>query len=129
MKALFAGSRKWLSQAPIAEVINRLPPGTIVIHGGAPGVDNIAGYLAETRGLRVRRYPALAHGRKWPEAGPLRNQEMLDEEHPDKDGELIEVAYLFHEDPGLGRGTKDMKERLDLARPVIEVLTHIGRGR
>jgi hypothetical protein len=107
----------------------QLPPGTIVVHGGAPGLDNIAGYAAQLRGFEVRVYPALAKGRKWPEAGILRNQEMLDEEHPDKDGVLIDKAFLFHEDPGLGKGTKDMKRRLDRASPAIEILVHIGQGR
>lgn len=107
----------------------QLPPGTIVVHGGAHGLDNVAGYVAELRGFEVRVYPALAHGRKWPEAGVLRNQEMLDEEHPDKDGLFFDKAYLFHEDPLLGKGTKDMKRRLDLATPYIETFVHIGRGR
>lgn len=109
--------------------MNTLPAGTIVVAGGAPGVDNIAADRARARGFEVREYPALAHGRKWPEAGPLRNQEMLNEEHPSKDGELIDIAYLFHEDPGLGKGTKDMKKRLDGATPPIKVVVEIGRGR
>jgi hypothetical protein len=54
---------------------------------------------------------------------------MIDEEHPDKDGLYIDRGYLFHEDPGLGKGTKDMRQRLDLAKPVIDVRIHIGRGR
>jgi hypothetical protein len=106
-----------------------LPPGSIVVSGGAPGVDNIAADCARARGFEVRVYPALAHGRKWPSAGPLRNQEMLDEEHPSKDGELIDAAFLFHEDPGLGKGTKDMKARLDAAVPPIKVTVEIGKGR
>ncbi len=109
--------------------MKQLPPGSIVVHGGASGVDNIAGYVAELLGFEVRVYPALADGRVWPSAGVLRNQVMLDEEHPDKHGELIAVAYLFHEDPNLGKGTKDMKRRLDKTTPAIPTFVHVGRGR
>ena len=109
--------------------MNTLPSGTIVVVGGAPGVDNIAADRARARGFEVRLYPAIADGRKWPSAGPIRNQVMLDEEHPSKDGELIDVAFLFHEDPKLGKGTKDMKKRLDAAVPPIKVTVEIGKGR
>lgn len=129
MKAFFGGSRTWLAQGPVELVMMQLPPGTIVVHGGARGLDNIAGYVAEARGFEIRVYPALAKGRKWPEAGILRNQEMIEEEHPDKDGVVLDKAYLFHEDPLLGKGTKDMRRRLDLAVPPIEIFVHIGRGR
>lgn len=129
MKAFFGGSRNWMAQGPIEQVMRQLPPGTIVVHGGARGVDNIAGYVAQLLGFEVRVYPALANGRKWPEAGILRNQEMLDWEHPDQQGQLFDVAYLFHEDPGLGKGTKDMKRRLDHAVPPIQTFVHVGRGR
>jgi hypothetical protein len=129
MKVFFGGSRKWLAQAPIQKVVEGLPDGTVVITGGAPGVDNIAADCARSRGLEVREYPALAHGRTWPSAGPLRNQEMLDKEHPSFDGDFIDIAYLFHSDPGLGKGTKDMKRRLDDAAPAIEVVVTIASGR
>ena len=100
-----------------------------MVHGAAPGVDNIAGDLARRYRLVVREYPALAKGRKWPEAGPLRNQEMLDEEHPSKDGTYIDQAFGFHEDPGLGKGSKDMHTRILKAAPTIPVEIYIGRGR
>jgi hypothetical protein len=109
--------------------MRRLPPGTIVVHGGAPGLDNIAGYVARLCGFEVRVYPALAHGRKWPEAGPLRNTEMLEKEHPDMEGVLIDQAFLFHEDPGLGKGTRDMWRRLCDAQPSIKITIEIGKGR
>jgi hypothetical protein len=109
--------------------MRQLPPGTIVVHGGAPGLDNIAGYVAQLCGFEVRVYPALAHGRKWPEAGPLRNSEMLEKEHPDTDGTLIDQAFLFHEDPGLGKGTHDMWEKLRKAEPPIKITIDIRRGR
>lgn len=125
MKVFFGGSRRWVEQAPIQEVIKGLPDHAIIIEGDAPGVDRIAGYCADADGLRVRRYPALANGRTWPSAGPLRNQEMLDKEHlPD---DPIQEAYLLHEDPGLGKGTKDMLVRLERAVPPILIRIKIRK--
>jgi len=124
MKVLVCGSRKWVDQRPIERELLKLPPDTIVIHGACPGADNIAAYVAKRLGFVVRGYPALAKGRKWPEAGPDRNQEMLDEEHPSKDGALIDLALIFHKDPNLGRGTKDMHARLKAANPDIRIKIH-----
>jgi len=129
VKVLVSGSRKWLAQIPIEQRLRKLPPGTTVIHGGQRGVDQIAADVAKRLGFTVREYLAEAHGRKWPEAGPLRNREMLAKEHPSPDGEYIDLALFFHEDPELGKGTKDMKSLVVAARPVIETETKIGRGR
>jgi hypothetical protein len=110
MKVLVCGSRNWVEQKPIEEELRKLPPGTILIHGGCRGADNIAGYVGEQLGFTVRVYPA-----NWdlygPQAGILRNQQMLDEEHQNE--EPIDLVLAFHEDPGLGRGTKDMVERAE----------------
>lgn len=126
MKVLVFGSRRWLSQGSIMQALRDLPPGTIVIHGDAPGADRIAGFVAELLGFKVRKYPA-----KWAEygafAGPTRNQEMLDKEHTPE--EPIDKAFGFHEDPKLGKGSKDMKVRLDLAKPSIPVELCIRRAR
>lgn len=128
MKVFFGGSRYWVEPRPIDEVVFGLPDGTIVIHGAAPGVDNIAGDAAQRRGLVVRAYPADwgppgSRRRLW--AGPARNQQVLDKEHlPD---DPIYRAYLLHEDPGLGRGTKDMLSRLEKADPPIEIWIKIRK--
>lgn len=121
MKVLVFGSRQWVDQRPIELRLEQLPPGTIIVHGAARGVDNIAGYVASKRGFIVRAYPALRHGRTWPSAGILRNQEMLDEEHPDKEGLFFDLALCWHEDPALGKGSKDMNSRVQKATPVIPV--------
>jgi hypothetical protein len=78
-----------------------------VIHGGAAGADNIAGKWAESRGraCRVEFADWVTNGRK---AGPMRNQKMIDDYHP----ELV-VAF-----PG-GRGTEDLVRRA--AKAGIEV--------
>lgn len=122
MKVLVCGSRKWLSQKSIEEALKKLPKGTVIIHGACEGADNIAGYVANKLGFVVRDYPAEAEGRTWPSAGPLRNQEMLDKEHIE--GDYFDLALVFHKDPGLGKGTKDMHSRLEEAVPSIPIEIH-----
>lgn len=66
-----------------------------VIHGGAPGADQLAKAWAIENGVTHKPYPAdwQRHGRA---AGPIRNREMLRHSRPD-----LLVAF-----PG-GRGTAD----------------------
>lgn len=121
MKVLISGDRHWLSQKPIADRLRQLPPDTIIIHGDGDGVDGIAGFVGEILGFEVRAYPALAHGRVWPSAGPLRNSEMLEKEHPDKNGKYIDLALIWHRQKDLHKGTKDMHGKLLKADPPIPV--------
>lgn len=70
-----------------------------VISGMAPGADTLAASYAHTFGLVLRAFPTgwTKHGRA---AGPIRNQQMLDEGKPD-----LVVAF-----PG-DRRTADMVRR------------------
>jgi hypothetical protein len=71
----------------------------VVIEGDARGADRIAGYWARKNRIENRKFPAdwAGFGKK---AGPLRNQQMLDEGKPD-----LVIAF-----PG-GVGTRDMVQR------------------
>jgi hypothetical protein len=85
---------------------------TVLIHGGARGVDTMAANFAIGCGLKLEEFKAdwERHGKA---AGPLRNQEMLDA------GPDLVVAF-----PG-GRGTADMVRRAKSVNvPVIELLPH-----
>lgn len=74
-------------------------PPSVLIHGGARGADEGAAAWAKSEGIKAIEYKAdwKKHGKA---AGPIRNQKMLDEGHPDA------VVAL----PG-GRGTADMVRR------------------
>jgi hypothetical protein len=74
---LICGSRNWSDVHAIRKELVRLPPNATIIHGGAPGADRTAGWLAEDLGFTVHEYLAdwKRHGRR---AGILRNLEMLD---------------------------------------------------
>ena len=69
---------------------------TAIIHGGARGADNEAGYWARRQLISEERYDA-DWDRDGKAAGPIRNQRMLDEGKPD-----VVVAF-----PG-GKGTAMM---------------------
>lgn len=75
-----------------------------VIHGGAQGADALAHQVAVNDLLDVEEYPADwdTHGKA---AGPIRNQQMLDEGKPD-------LVLAFVDKPlAESRGTADMVRR------------------
>jgi hypothetical protein len=71
---------------------------TLVIHGGARGVDSMAGAAAAQLKIPIRVFPAdwKKNGKA---AGPIRNQQMLDEGKPD-------LVLAFWD--GKSRGTEHM---------------------
>lgn len=82
----------------------------VIIEGGARGADRIAGYWARKNKVDLLIYPAQwnLHGKG---AGPIRNQQMLDEGKPN-----VVIAFAG------GKGTADMVKRAKAAGvEVIEV--------
>jgi YspA, cpYpsA-related SLOG family len=119
MTALVTGDRAW----PVAghDVIRRrldaLSPGDTVIHGGARGVDQFAGWYAAARGLRVTVIPA-EWDRFGSAAGPIRNRLMLAEK-PD-------VVLAFHDDLRRSLGTRDCVAEAQRRGVPVEVWTSRG---
>jgi hypothetical protein len=102
-RLLVCGGRDFDDRDGLYGVLDRIAQrGTplIVIHGCAPGADTLAGEWARERGVMTQEFPAdwTAHGHA---AGPIRNQQMIDEGRPDG-------AVAF---PGK-RGTNDMFDKL-----------------
>ncbi len=100
MKILVCGGRKFEGLHHIERILDPyLKERPHIIHGGANGADTLAGDYAHMNYLVCTVYPA-----QWPtyggRAGPLRNQQMLDEGKPD-----LVIAF-----PG-GAGTADMVRR------------------
>lgn len=106
MKLLVCGDRNWTNGAAIMRELKRMKP-QLVIHGGARGADTLAGEAAKSLGIKVKVFPA-----QWDKfqraAGPIRNQQMLDEGKPNK-------VLAFHADIVSSKGTKDMLKRADRA--------------
>ena len=94
-KVLVCGGRDFDDYEAVRDTLNKLNPSSIV-HGGARGADSLAERWCKETGCARQIFPA--HWRKHGKvAGPLRNQQMIDEARPD-----LVVAF-----PG-GPGTRHM---------------------
>lgn len=83
-----------------------------VVHGGGGNADNFAGFAATQLKLPVHIFPAdwKTYGRA---AGPIRNQQMLDEGKPD-------LVLAIHPESGITAGTSDTVRRATKANiPVV----------
>ena len=103
-KALVCGGRDYFERERVFAVLDGLHGEraiALIIHGAAKGADSLAGEWADSRGVEQTgdRYKitALDWQTLGPKAGPLRNQQMLDECKPD-------LVVVF---PG-GKGTANM---------------------
>lgn len=115
MKVLVCGGRDFEQMDIVCAVLDEIQP-TLVIHGNARGADLLADAWAVLHHVPVVRFNALwsIHGKA---AGPIRNQQMLDESKPDK-----VVAF-----PG-GTGTAHMVRIAKKANiPVDEIGSMNGR--
>jgi len=115
MKILVTGDREWNNAATIIDAFEKVcadfeiePTEMILIHGNARGADKMAGQIGEELGMKVRKYPAN-WSRYGTAAGPIRNQEMLD------DNSDITLALAFHPNLEESKGTRDMIIRLKKA--------------
>lgn len=103
MRVLVCGNRNWRDMSVIERELKKLPIDTLIIHGAARGADALGGFVADKLGFKVKSFPA-----KWniygKAAGPIRNQQMIDEGKPD-------FVLAFHENINESRGTKDMVNR------------------
>lgn len=115
MTILVCGGRTYDDYARVEEVLEEVAgwatSEVTIIHGGARGADTLAARWGREYDAKVVAVPAdwKTHGR---DAGPIRNQQMLDEHTPDQ-----VVAF-----PG-GRGTEDMVLRAMRARLNIWVVS------
>lgn len=102
MRLLVCGSRNWRHYEPVLAWVEHLYP-DVVIEGEAHGADTLGRRAAVALGIPVERYPAQRkiYGKR---AGPIRNQQMLDEGKPD-------LVLAFSEDIEHSTGTKDMIRR------------------
>jgi hypothetical protein len=109
-RVIVCGGRAYDDEQAVFRTLDWLDP-RVIAQGGASGADQLAALWCHERGRDCATYEALwaVCGRA---AGPLRNQRMLDQFHPD-----AVVAF-----PG-GRGTDDMVRRAVAAGlPVVFAL-------
>lgn len=110
-RVIVCGSRYWTEPEPIRNVIRWVATNgrsSVVIHGGAPGADTLAGFIAQSEGLNVLTFPA--DWERWGKrAGPIRNTQMLASGRP-------EMVFGFTNDLTQSRGTADMLRKAAAAR-------------
>lgn len=114
-RILICGDRHWTDYQMISDIIAWRRP-SLIIEGGATGADSCAREAAQAQNI-----PYLEFRAKWESygkaAGPIRNQEMLDEGKPD-------MVIAFHDDLENSKGTKDMIRRAKKADIPAWVYTH-----
>lgn len=133
MRVLVCGSRDWSDHEIVGAVLDgyHAAYAVTIIEGGARGADAIAVEWAKFTGVEYEQYLAdwATHGKA---AGPIRNQQMLDEGKPDvviafKDGFQRDI------DPPAGReiphifakgGTEDMVRRAKTAGIPVYIVSH-----
>ncbi len=119
MRVLVCGDRNWKNMGVIERELKKFPSDTIVIHGAARGADTLGKFVAEKIGLKVindgKGFPAdwKRYGRA---AGPIRNQQMIDEGKPD-------LVLAFHENLNASKGTRDMVNRAESVGIKVVVIT------
>lgn len=117
-RVLVCGSRDWTDKFVISYLLIFYDS---VIHGGCRGADQLAGEAAAELGIPVQVFPA-AWDKYGKAAGPIRNQQMLDEGKPTK-------VVAFHDDLENSKGTMDMIRRAHRAGISVGVCTHHLDGR
>lgn len=86
---------------------------TVIIQGGAQSADTLARIIAEQLGYKVETYRA-DWNKLGNSAGPIRNQRMIDEGHPD-------IVIAFFRDVNQSPGTWDMVRRAKQSNIPVEM--------
>ena len=108
VRVLICGSRDWdldnFAEVVVAGLLRKHGAGLLIVSGGCPsGVDRSIEEACEELGVPVERHPAdWSLGRK---AGPIRNQEMVDQ------GAVKCLAFHPCLDLGSRSGTADCARR------------------
>jgi hypothetical protein len=109
-RVAIVGSRNYPDEAAVRRYVDALPEGTVVITGGARGVDTWAEQSARLRGLEVVVHLAdwNKHGRA---AGMIRNTTIVND---------ADRGVAFWD--GQSRGTMDTVRKMRRAGKPIEVI-------
>ena len=116
---LVFGDRKWDDYDFLRDRLNQIHSKVgiaKIVSGHANGADKMGERFAAEIGVECLVFPAQweRYGRA---AGPIRNQQMLDEGG-------VEYGVGFHDKIEESRGTKDMMSRLLKAELPVEIVSH-----
>ena len=120
-RVLICGDRNWTNRDLILRCVRKAHTTesiSLIIEGEARGADVMGRCAAEECGILVSPFPA-EWDRLGKRAGPIRNQQMLDEGKPTE-------VWAFHNDIKNSRGTRDMVQRSRKAGILVYVITEHG---
>ncbi len=107
-KVAIVGSRDYKNLDQVKEFIEAFPEDTIIVSGGAIGVDTIAEEKAEELGLKIKIFfPDWAKFKK--AAGPIRNKKIVD---------YADLVVAFWRKKSKGTGST-IKLALEAKKPII----------
>jgi hypothetical protein len=118
MRVIVAGAVAWSDAARIEQELAKLPAGSTVLHGDAPGSDALAGRIAEALGLRRQAFRKEKQDYQKYKRGAWKglNERML--------ASGADLVLAFHPAIEESRGTKHLVE---IARAAgIEVVVISG---
>ena len=115
VRVAIVGSRKYPRLGLVRDFVQSLPVGSVIISGGAPGVDQAAEDAAKSTGLELIVFPADwdGLGRK---AGPIRNSQIV---------EAADRLVAFWD--GISRGTQDSIRKAELRGIPVIVFNNDGQ--
>jgi len=115
MRILVCGDRNWIDRTHMMNILDdTFNSGDTLIYGCCRGADNIAydilrQYKTPTGDMDINIKPFPADWDKYGKAaGPIRNQQMIDEGKPD-------IVLAFHNNIAKSKGTMDMIKRANAA--------------
>lgn len=119
MRVLVCGDRNWTDQELVdctLDMMHASKPIALIIEGEAQGADKMGRNWAERHDVPFRAFPAQwdRYGRA---AGPIRNQQQLNEGHPD-------LVVAFHDDLAHSKGTRHMVKIAQRANVPVRIITH-----
>ena len=104
IRILVCGDRNWTDGTMIylalKDAVAKARGKVVVVHGACRGADKLGGMAARKLGLEVEEYPAQWEKYGSPQAGPIRNKQMLDSG--------LDRVLAFHHNLEESKGTKGM---------------------
>jgi hypothetical protein len=115
MRVIVAGATVWTDAEALRRELARLPAGSTVVHGDAPGADALAGQVAVQLGLTVERFVKNGDDYRKYRRGAWKglNERML--------AGGAELVLAFHPAIDSSRGTRHLVELARAAGVAVEV--------
>ena len=117
-RILICGDRYWSNIDLIRDVVYNMKDIDVIIEGECSGADVMGKTVAQELNLPLLQFPAnwLRYGRG---AGPIRNQQMIDEGKPT-------IVLAFHNNIDKSKGTKDMIEKAKRKKIPVKLIKEWG---